>query len=379
MKKTFRFTALALAVMTSSHVVAQEDDSTAPYQSWLGFHGMYYNADESDKPGPDFMEDGAGFGFEYGWRFDESWAVRGEYTALDLDYAQINGSQDSVSGHMFGVDAMYFMPDDLWYLFGGVKRQILDDNYNLANVGIGKHWDLNDDVQLTTELAAYRDFDDSYYDYSVKIGVSFPFGKVTETNYTAPAPVVDGDSDNDGVLNSQDMCPNTPAGTEVDSKGCAVIVDSDNDGVADSKDMCPDTPMTDKVDADGCTVFDQEEITHTLHVQFANNSAEVSDPHSAEIEEFVDFFKRYGKTQAVIEGHASAPGDAAYNMDLSKRRAEAFKDLLVNEYGIDASRLTAEGFGESQLLMEGSSSEANRVNRRIAIRVTAIVEVPEKR
>ena len=176
-----------------------------------------------------------------------------------------------------------------------------------------------------------------------------------------------------------DQCPNTPAGTQVDSKGCAVIADSDKDGVADGKDLCPDTPMNDKVDSDGCTVFDKEEVTHNLRVLFANESAEVAEPHSADIEDFVAFFKRYGKTEAVIEGHASAPGTESYNMDLSERRAEAFKNVLVNEYGIDASRLSTEGFGESELLMEGSSAEANRVNRRISIRVTAIVEVPEKR
>ena len=376
MKKTFRFTALALAVITSSQVAAQEENK--PFDSWLGLHGMYYNA-SAEKPGPDVTDDGAGFGFEYGWRFDESWAVRGEYTALDLDYTQQLGSNDSVSGHMFGVDAVYFMPDDMWYLFGGVKRQILDENYNLANIGIGKHWDLSDDVKITTEIAAYRDFDDSYYDYSVKVGFAFPIGQSPKSTYTKPAPVVDGDNDNDGVLNSMDQCPSTPAGTTVDGKGCAVIADADKDGVADSKDMCPDTPMNDKVDADGCTVFDKEEVSHTLRVLFANESAEVREPRSEDIQDFVAFFKRYGKTTAVIEGHASAPGSESYNMDLSKRRAESFKDVLVNEYGIDESRLSTEGFGESDLLMEGSSAEANRLNRRISIRVSAIVEVPEKR
>ena len=376
MNKTFKFTALAFAVAASANVAAQEDGK--PFDSWLGLHGMYYNTEET-KPAPDLMDDGFGFGFEYGWRFDESWAVRGEYTVLDMDYQQVLGSKDSISGHMFGVDALYFLPDDLWYVFGGVKRQLLDENYNLANVGIGKHWDINDDVKLTTEIAAYRDFDDSYYDYSVKVGLAFPFGQSKTSSYSKPAPVVDGDSDNDGVLNSMDQSPNTPAGTQVDSKGCAVIADSDKDGVADGKDLCPDTPMNDKVDSDGCTVFDKEEVTHNLRVLFANESAEVAEPHSADIEDFVAFFKRYGKTEAVIEGHASAPGTESYNMELSERRAEAFKDVLVNEYGIDASRLSTEGFGESELLMEGSSAEANRVNRRISIRVTAIVEVPEKR
>ncbi len=379
MNKTFKLSALAFALAASAHVSAQET-STQSYDKWFGIYGMYYNTDV-DKPAPDFTDDGKGVGMELGWRFDDSWAVRGEFTALELDYMQVLGNKDDVSGFMFGVDAMYFMPNDWWYIFGGLKRQEFDEDHNLVNLGLGKHWDIGDKVKLSTEVAAYRDIDDSYYDYSVKVGLTFPFGNATTTNYDEPTPVVDGDSDNDGVLNSVDQCPNTPAGTEVDSTGCAVVTeaDSDNDGVVDSQDMCPDTPMNDKVDADGCTVFDEKEVTHNLRVLFANESAEVTEPHSADIEDFVAFFKRYGKTEAVIEGHASAPGTDEYNMELSERRAEAFKDVLVNEYDIDPARLSTEGFGESELLMEGTSPEANRVNRRISIRVTAIVEVPEKR
>ncbi|WP_137165656.1 OmpA family protein [Salinimonas lutimaris] len=378
MKKTFNIAAVALAVM-SANSFAQEDTSGKAYDSWIGLYGMYYNAEET-KPADDLMDDGFGFGGEYGWRFDENWAIRGELTALDIDYQQVLGRDDSVSGVSYGVDAMYFMPDDLWYVFAGYKRQDFDENLNLADVGIGKHWDISDKVKLVTEIAAYYDFGQDYTDYSAKLGVVFPLGgSASSQPEPAPATPVDQDSDNDGVMNSVDECPNTPAGAEVDARGCEIVGDSDNDGVKDDKDMCPDTPMNDKVDADGCTVFEEEEVTHTLRVLFPHNSADVTDVNAENIEEFANFFKRYGKTEAVIEGHASAPGSESYNMDLSKRRAEAFKNVLVEEYGIDESRLTTEGFGESQLIDDSNTAEANRINRRIHIRVTAMVEVPEER
>ncbi|MEP7026985.1 MAG: OmpA family protein [Candidatus Eisenbacteria bacterium] len=68
------------------------------------------------------------------------------------------------------------------------------------------------------------------------------------------------DSDGDGVLDNIDQCPNTPAGTQVDAKGCPLVVDSDGDGVADDKDLCPYTPAGIKVDSDGCpiTLTDRE-------------------------------------------------------------------------------------------------------------------------
>lgn len=60
------------------------------------------------------------------------------------------------------------------------------------------------------------------------------------------------DSDGDGVIDSEDECPGTPAGVEVDENGCPV--DSDGDGVADYLDECPDTPSGVEVDSDGCPV-----------------------------------------------------------------------------------------------------------------------------
>ncbi|SHJ75385.1 Por secretion system C-terminal sorting domain-containing protein [Maribacter aquivivus] len=65
-----------------------------------------------------------------------------------------------------------------------------------------------------------------------------------------------GDDDNDGIINTNDNCPNTPAGDTVDENGCTVtaVTDSDNDGVADTDDDCPNTPSGDTVDENGCTI-----------------------------------------------------------------------------------------------------------------------------
>ena len=58
------------------------------------------------------------------------------------------------------------------------------------------------------------------------------------------------DSDGDGVPDSKDMCPNTPAGVLIDEHGCPL--DMDGDGVPDYLDKCPKTPEGVKVDKDGC-------------------------------------------------------------------------------------------------------------------------------
>ncbi|WP_281715369.1 OmpA family protein [Alteromonas sp. CyTr2] len=398
MKQHFKMAALSLAVITSTNAFAQ-DSSEPEYKNWFGLSGMYYNTDDSrplDLTDGGLYDDGRGVAFEYGFRFTQSWAARVEFTALDLDYA---GGGDE-SGEMVGVDALYFMPNDAWFLFGGVKRQAVGESTTLGNIGIGKHWDIHEDVKLVTEIAAYHDFGEDYNDYSVKVGIAIPFGKGTPAASKdsdndgvvdskdqcpmTPAGVrVDAngcsiDDDNDGVLNNVDQCPNTPAGAKVDATGCA-IKDSDNDGVVDSKDMCPDTPAGVKVDAKGCTVFDEETVEITLRVLFDNESAVVKMPKDPEIAEFAEFMKQYPSTTAVIEGHTSAPGTEAYNMDLSKRRAANFKEVMVDMYGIEGSRLDTIGYGETQLLDKGKNAEAHRVNRRISVTVKDTVKVAEEK
>ncbi len=75
-----------------------------------------------------------------------------------------------------------------------------------------------------------------------------------------PAPL---DTDKDGIVDADDQCADTPAGTEVDDKGCPVeeeevappvAIDTDGDGVIDSKDTCAATPAGTQVDNKGCPV-----------------------------------------------------------------------------------------------------------------------------
>jgi OOP family OmpA-OmpF porin len=179
------------------------------------------------------------------------------------------------------------------------------------------------------------------------------------------------DADGDGVLNTIDMCPGTPAGTKVNTKGCRLLLDTDQDGTLDDADNCADTPMTDKVDANGCSVFVEEEVSTNLNVSFGNNSSIFDSANNAQFQAFADFMERFPDTDAVIEGHASAPGDADYNMMISQKRANAVRTLLINEYGISAARLIAKGFGENQLLDTSNTAAANKANRRITAKVSA--------
>lgn len=66
-----------------------------------------------------------------------------------------------------------------------------------------------------------------------------------------------------------------------------------------------------------------------------------------------------------IVGHTDSDGDDASNQKLSQERAETVKDILQKEYGIDESKLTTEGRGETQPIAENSHAEGKAQNRRV--------------
>jgi outer membrane protein OmpA-like peptidoglycan-associated protein len=66
-----------------------------------------------------------------------------------------------------------------------------------------------------------------------------------------------------------------------------------------------------------------------------------------------------------VIGHTSSDGDDKANLELSKKRAEAVKELLVTEFGLDADRLESEGKGETQPAGDNKTKEGKVLNRRV--------------
>ena len=398
------------------------------YEAWAGgFIEIYYP--DSDKPDPmGYLDDGNGFGAEIGLRFKPNWAARLEWSHLDLDTVNANLMDLDGTGDRIGVDAMYFLKDDMAYLFAGVKHTTIGTSHQMANLGLGKHWKLNENWRVISEAAVYHDFGQSHRDIGFKLGLAYTFGgqasssapkdsdkdgvfdnqdqcpntpagtrvdsmgcdidkdkdgvvnSIDQCPDTPPGTAVDArgcnnDLDGDGVVNAQDKCPDTPPGTKVGAKGCSLKLDSDQDGVLDDQDQCADTPLTDKVDAVGCSVFEEKEVTVDLHVLFDNNSDKINNPDSGQFSAFAAFMARFPQTQATIEGHTSKVGDAQYNQQLSERRARAVVALLSEQYDIQPNRLKAVGYGETQLLDEGDSERAHTKNRRIEATITAMEKV----
>ena len=69
-----------------------------------------------------------------------------------------------------------------------------------------------------------------------------------------------------------------------------------------------------------------------------------------------------------IEGHASADGDDDHNLELSAARAESVLQYLVSQ-GVDAARLTSEGFGEQRPVADNDTEEGRELNRRVELHI----------
>ena len=67
----------------------------------------------------------------------------------------------------------------------------------------------------------------------------------------------------------------------------------------------------------------------------------------------------------LIEGHTDSTGDAAKNQDLSKRRAEAVKSVLVSQFSVDAGRLTTDGLGATKPMDTNDTPAGRAQNRRV--------------
>ena len=143
-----------------------------------------------------------------------------------------------------------------------------------------------------------------------------------------------------------------------------IDLDSDGDGVKDSKDYCLKTPLGANVDKNGCPLI------LNLDLLFDFDKATISDEKSLQdIQNLASFMKKYPVYHADIVGHTDSKGSEEYNQKLSLRRAEYVKNLMIQD-GVEESRLSYEGRGESEPLFENINPLNRHKNRRTEVELT---------
>ncbi len=388
---------LALAALTASlalPALAEERQETIYLNPFAGF--QYFD----DKR--DLSETGTfGIGVEY--RFTPHWAVEAVYSRADADRKYVDGSSDFDE---LRLDGLYYFAgqDQAWnpYLALGaghadfgegpatVRTAGTNHDESRVNVGAGVRYNVSDSISLRGDLREFHGIDESTFDTMVSLGISFAFNRtvgeaapadsdndgVPDTrdqcpNTTAGA-VVDStgcepDADRDGVADVRDDCPNTPAGAEVDARGCEL--DSDKDGVANSRDLCPNTTPGAEVDSSGCEGVVETIETFEIEVRFPTNSSVIGNAYDDEISRVADFLEENPETIVEIAGHTDSIGEADYNQFLSQRRAEAVAERLTGPLGVDPERVNAIGYGEEAPVASNDTAEGRAENRRVEARI----------
>lgn len=187
------------------------------------------------------------------------------------------------------------------------------------------------------------------------------------------------DNDQDGILDVDDGCPNIPEDKDgfQDDDGCPED-DNDRDGFLDGEDKCPLEPevINGEQDDDGCPdtgliVMEDDRIVLEERVLFDTDRARINKWAEPVLRAIIRLWHQHPEwTKVRIEGHADARGDAAFNQQLSERRAANVRDALIR-LGMKKDLIVAEGFGASRLLREGDDEEAHKANRRVEFVVIA--------
>ncbi len=175
------------------------------------------------------------------------------------------------------------------------------------------------------------------------------------------------DTDGDGLPDNKDKCPYV-SGTP-DREGCPVP-DKDNDGFTDDIDRCPDVYSKTN---QGCPEIRKEVITKVEKaakaIFFETGKSTIKKVSFKSLDAVVDVLKADPSLNADIEGHTDNVQPKSYtNMDLSQKRAEAVREYFASK-GIDAGRLTAQGFGDTQPVADNASAAGRAQNRRTVIKL----------
>lgn len=415
-------------IMTTSFADGQEeiDSDSDWYVSPLG--GFIQN-DQSR--GENRVQDGGGQAYlGLGKELSDSFNLE---LGLGGNWLEGAGSNSYLRQLGAELDAQYFFTRNSRfspYLSAGVgliDYNSSDEMNPTWGAGLGLLTDIGfKQAKLRTEVKFRQEVDSSDWahdDVLVRAGVQIPFGAEEKPMPKMEAKDSDGDgvmdaddkcpatpagtkvnsfgceldSDNDGVVDSKDSCPNTPAGTKVNSRGCKVVMDSDGDGVNDDADRCPNTPAGTAVNSFGCALDPDDdndgvpnskdqcpntvagvrvdfkgceikEVISLPGVNFETNSATLTGASLSILDGAASTLNQYTDINAEVAGHTDSTGAAAYNQGLSERRAASVRDYLVSK-GVAASRLSSRGYGEDQPIADNSNAAGRAQNRRVELKV----------
>lgn len=223
-------------------------------------------------------------------------------------------------------------------------------------------------INIEAQYVAVPAIKSDYIDFfQAKAGLAFRFGK--------------NDRDKDGIVDEEDECPDTWGLKEFN--GCP---DTDGDKIPDHLDECPTEPCPNGEETDeyycenGCKKIKEKPVEPVVDVPVAEepvkeitfedilfeyNKSNLNEAAAEKIKQAAEKIKADGGNY-FVDGFADSIGSDQYNINLSRKRAQAVKDALVKE-GVEASRLEVRAFGEQYPKCTNETEEGRACNRRVVV------------
>ena len=294
-------------------------------------------------------------GISLGKNLDDSFINQVEIAYLRSDNLKYKDSAGSTNVNRLFLNAVKNFPLNeklSAYALAGLGYQDVTheafehDDSAVLNYGLGLRYDIPYyGISVKSDVRHLIAVENSANDVMYTLGLAMPLGKKYTEDIKATVPIVKEEK----LEEKKEV---------IEQKPVILPQDDDKDGVINKLDKCPNTTKGVKVNSDGCVE------TINLNIKFDNNSANIKKIYDEKLISFAKIMQENKNLTAVIEAHTDSKGSDSYNQTLSDRRAISVVNALKT-YNIEASRLKAIGYGETQPIATNDNEEGKAQNRRV--------------
>jgi outer membrane protein OmpA-like peptidoglycan-associated protein/opacity protein-like surface antigen len=363
------------------------------------------------------------FGLRYAYAFSPNWAAEGELSLITATTKGMNsdgvGPDGSAKLYNWRAQVVFQLPMGGGFVpfaaagFGmmhGTSDLLGSSNHWPVHAGAGVRFYLTDAIAVRLD-GRYLRGPSEQAPYTLNAGYGeFSLGLSYTPKYTSrpDVPKVDGDRDGDGIPDSRDKCPDQPEDKDMyqdedgcpdpdndgdgipdtidkcpldpedkdgfqDEDGCPDL-DNDGDGIPDSRDKCPNEPETINgfQDEDGCpdkgdslVVLSPDRLELLESIQFQRDKlAKASNNLLGQIGATLRAHTELVRVRVTV--HVQPTANTDKDQIISDARAKLIRDWLV-QYGIDAKRVEARGFGGTKPLVPADQRGAAAINDRVEL------------
>ncbi|MDY6993709.1 MAG: OmpA family protein [Pseudomonadota bacterium] len=365
MRKQYKFYCCSLSLLMFNGIVeAQEVQQRGVYVA--PSVGYYFFDEDND----DNAEDTLMYGLGVGYQINNNFSIEGNYFELEPEIKETQFDKNGILRYEGeDIDSQYYRiganfnldlssPWSPYATIGYGKLELdpqyfsdEDDNW-MMDVGLGVKQRITPSLYVRGGVQALHSWENEDTDYNVNVGLVYLFG--AQAAPPPPAPV-------------EEEVIEQPVSDDCDQ-------DTDGDGVPDCRDQCAGTDPRAEVNERGCYVKDQVLESIQLKVLFDFDKAVVKPEYYDEIRQVAQFMQQHPDTRVDIEGHTDSMGTNEYNQQLSQRRADAVREVLIAQFQIPANRIRAIGYGEERPIEPNTTRAGRQANRRVVAVIQTLVE-----